>query len=43
MEELDDIPIDPIDEELVPKSINIDKNFVDGCIFTPTSDNDICF
>jgi hypothetical protein len=41
MEELNDIPIDPIDEELISESYSRDKEFIDGCVFTPTSDDDI--
>ena len=41
MEELNELPIEPIDEELISESDSRDKEFVDGCVFTPTSDDDI--
>ena len=41
MVELNELPIEPIDEELISESDSRDKEFVDGCVFTPTSDDDI--
>lgn len=38
---LNEIPIEPIDEGLISESDDRDKEFVDGCVFTPTSDDDI--